>query len=75
MYLSKSVSDWLFYLGCYKNPAHLSLVLVTVNSVVHFDISMEIYHVESYILFSSNHPMARVFAFLNCHQDQEILKL
>ena len=28
----------------------------------------------SYIRLSSNHPMARVFAFLYCYQDNKILK-
>ena len=28
----------------------------------------------SYILLSANHPMARLFAFLHCYQDNKILK-
>ena len=35
--------DWLFHLGYFKNPAHNNSVLVSVNSIVHFDVSMEIY--------------------------------
>ena len=49
MYLSH---DWLFYLGNFKNPVHkLSTCHGKFYTVVHFYVSMEIYHSE---FFPSN---------------------
>ena len=52
------LGDLFFYLRCFKNPAYwyLYLVFITVNFIVNFDVSMEIYHGE---FFSGNFDYTR----------------
>ena len=46
MYVSKSVTRLVVLPWVIKKTLLISSVLVTVNTIVHFDVSMEIYHGE-----------------------------